>query len=81
VAFGCETKDEAYRVEIENDDNPPLAFDDGPVALGRAGCFHPRLRGACRSLPEAFEIRPRRDWFKLTIPWKNRRSRLKIAIG
>ena len=33
VAFGCETKDEAYRVEIENDDNPPLAFDGEPVAL------------------------------------------------
>ena len=33
VNFGRETKDEAYRIEIENDDNPPLAFDGEPVAL------------------------------------------------
>ena len=33
VAFGRETAEEAYRIEIENLDNPPLDLEDMPVTL------------------------------------------------
>jgi hypothetical protein len=33
VAFGRETAEEAYRIEIENLDNPPLDLEDLPVTL------------------------------------------------